>query len=93
VFRKEIVDALRDRRTLATVLLSAVLIGPFVLVLLSGLVATLEERAERRVVVAVGLRSTRRRWPTSSSARPSASSAARPTTRRGCATAGRRIRC
>ena len=56
VFRKEIVDALRDRRTLATVLLSAVLIGPFVLVLLSGLVATLEERAERRVVVAVGLR-------------------------------------
>jgi len=55
VFRKEIVDALRDRRTLATVLLSAVLIGPFVLVLLSGLVATLEERAERRVVVAVGL--------------------------------------
>ena len=55
VFRKEIVDALRDRRTLATVLLSAVLIGPLVLILLSSLVATLEERAERRVVLAVGL--------------------------------------
>ena len=55
VFRKEIVDALRDRRTLLTVLLSAVLVGPLVLTLLSGLVATLEERAERRVVIASGL--------------------------------------
>lgn len=55
VFRKELVDALRDRRTLLTVLLSAVLVGPLVMLLLSGLVATLEERAERRVVVATGL--------------------------------------
>jgi len=55
VFRKEIIDALRDRRTLMTVLLSSVAVGPLVLVLLSGLVAQLEERAEQRVVVAVGL--------------------------------------
>lgn len=55
VFAKEIVDALRDRRTLMTVLLSSVLMGPLVLVLLSGLVASLEERAERRVVLAVGM--------------------------------------
>jgi sodium transport system permease protein len=55
VFRKEIVDALRDRRTLMTVLLSSVAVGPLVLVLLSGLVAQLEERAEQRVVVAAGL--------------------------------------
>ncbi|WP_295640556.1 ABC transporter permease [uncultured Methylibium sp.] len=55
VFAKEIVDALRDRRTLMTVLMSSVLMGPLVLVLLSGLVASLEERAERRVVLAVGM--------------------------------------
>lgn len=55
VFAKEIVDALRDRRTLLTVLLSSVLMGPLVLALLSGLVAGLEERAERRVVMASGL--------------------------------------
>ena len=55
VFMKEIRDALRDRRTLMTVLLSSVLMGPLVLVLLSSLVATLEERAEQRVVVAAGM--------------------------------------
>ena len=55
VFHKEIVDALRDRRTLATVLLSSVLMGPLVLALLSGLVAAMEERADKRVVVTVGI--------------------------------------
>ena len=55
VYRKEIVDALRDRRTLATVLLSSVLMGPLVLALLSGLVASMEERADKRVVVTVGI--------------------------------------
>ena len=46
VFAKEIVDALRDRRTLLVVLLSSVLLGPLVLVALSGLVATLEARRD-----------------------------------------------
>ena len=55
VFRKEIVDALRDRRTLLTVLISSVAMGPLVLALLSGLVSAIEERAERRVVVAAGM--------------------------------------
>jgi len=55
VFAKELIDALRDRRTLLTVLLSSVLMGPLVLVLLSGLIASLETRAERRVMVASGL--------------------------------------
>jgi sodium transport system permease protein len=55
VFRKEIVDALRDRRTLLTVLISAVLMGPFVLLAISGLVASLESNAERREVVVKGL--------------------------------------
>ena len=50
VFAKELVDALRDRRTLATVLLSSVAMGPLVLVLISSLVGNLERRAEARVV-------------------------------------------
>lgn len=54
-FRKEIVDALRDRRTLAMVLVSSVLLGPLVLIALSGLIAALEERAEARIVVIDGL--------------------------------------
>ena len=48
VLRKELTDALRDRRTLATVLVSSVLMGPLVLLAISGLVASLESRAEQR---------------------------------------------
>ena len=55
VFRKEIVDALRDRRTLLMVLLSSVLLGPLVLVAISALVATLETAAEQREVFVAGL--------------------------------------
>lgn len=50
VFRKEMVDALRDRRTLVVVLLSSVLLGPLVMVALSGLVAAFESQAEQREV-------------------------------------------
>lgn len=55
VMAKELVDALRDRRTLMMVLVSAVLLGPLVLVALSSLLASFEERAERRELVAVGI--------------------------------------
>ena len=55
VFRKELVDALRDRRTLLMVLLSSVAIGPLVLVLISTLISGIEKRAEAREVVAVGI--------------------------------------
>ncbi len=55
VYLKELVDALRDRRTLLMVLLSSVAIGPLVLVLVSQLVAGVEQRAEARVVVAHGI--------------------------------------
>ena len=55
VFFKEMVDALRDRRTLAVVLLSSVLMGPLVLVALSGLIASFETRAERREVFVMGI--------------------------------------
>ena len=55
VFRKEWVDALRDRRTLLMVLLSSVAVGPLVLVLVSTLVSGLERRAEARELVVVGI--------------------------------------
>lgn len=54
VLRKELVDALRDRRTLFVVLLSSVALGPVLLWLLSSLVAGVEERAEQRIVSVAG---------------------------------------
>jgi sodium transport system permease protein len=55
ILHKEIVDALRDRRTLLTVLMSSVLMAPLVLLAISGLVASLEANAEQREVVVAGL--------------------------------------
>jgi sodium transport system permease protein len=55
VFCKELLDALRDRRTLLVVLLSSVAIGPVALALLSSLVAQMEERALARVVMVKGI--------------------------------------
>ncbi len=55
VYVKELVDALRDRRTLLMVLISSVLMGPLLLVAISALVATLEAKAERREVVMAGI--------------------------------------
>jgi sodium transport system permease protein len=55
VYVKELLDALRDRRTLLVVLLSSVAIGPLVLVLISTLVAGIEQRAEARLVLVQGI--------------------------------------
>lgn len=55
VFRKELTDALRDRRTLLVVMLSGVLMGPLVLIALSALVAGFEARAEQREVLIDGM--------------------------------------
>lgn len=55
VYCKELLDALRDRRTLLMVLLSSVAIGPLVLVLFSQLVSGIEKRAEARVLVVQGM--------------------------------------
>ncbi|MEO6277642.1 ABC transporter permease subunit [Roseateles sp.] len=55
VFTKELADALRDRRTLLRILIPALLMGPLLLAALSGLIASLEERADRRELMAVGL--------------------------------------
>jgi sodium transport system permease protein len=55
VYLKELIDALRDRRTLATVLLSSVAVGPLVLFLVSTLVGGIEKRSEARNVVVLGI--------------------------------------
>jgi sodium transport system permease protein len=48
VFRKEWLDALRDRRTLMVVFFSSVMLGPLVLWAMSHLFASFESRAESR---------------------------------------------
>ncbi|MFN3304890.1 MAG: ABC transporter permease, partial [Roseateles sp.] len=55
VFAKELADALRDRRTLLRMLLPALLMGPVMLMALSALIASFEERAEKREVMAVNI--------------------------------------
>jgi len=55
VLVKELVDALRDRRTLLAVLVSSVFLGPLALIALSSLVATFEVSAERREVYVAGI--------------------------------------
>jgi sodium transport system permease protein len=55
VYCKELLDALRDRRTLFMVLLSSVAMGPLVLVMVSTLVADVEKRAEARELMVQGL--------------------------------------
>lgn len=55
VFTKEVVDALRDRRTLLRLLVPALLMGPLLLLALSGLIGSLETRAEKREVLVVGM--------------------------------------
>ena len=57
VLKKELVDALRDRRTLLTVLVSSVFMGPLALLAISQLIASLEARAEQREVVVANLAS------------------------------------
>ena len=55
VFRKELRDALRDRRTMLMVLLSAVATGPLMLVLMSVLFSDLQKSAESREIQVVGI--------------------------------------
>jgi sodium transport system permease protein len=54
VFRKELTDALRDRRTWMVVLFSSILAGPISLLLLSKFVASVEENVARREVFIAG---------------------------------------
>ena len=54
VFRKEFIDAMRDRRTWMVVLVSSILAGPVSLLLLSKFVASVEEHVARREVFLAG---------------------------------------
>jgi len=53
VFRKELVDAVRDRRSWLVALTVAMLSGPVVFVLISNFVSGLEERVAQREVIMV----------------------------------------
>ncbi len=55
VFKKEVIDALRDRKTLMAALISSVLMGPLMLVLISTIVSQVETRAEIREVYMAGI--------------------------------------
>lgn len=55
VLRKEVVDAMRDRRTLLRLMIPALLMGPLMLMMMSGLVASFEERAEKREIQVIGI--------------------------------------
>jgi len=55
IFRKEIKDALRDRRTLMTALLSSLLGVPLMLFIFSTVLSQVESQEEKRTVLAVGM--------------------------------------
>jgi sodium transport system permease protein len=55
VFFKELIDALRDRRTLLRLLIPAVLMGPLLLLAISGFISSMQERAEKRELLVVGI--------------------------------------
>lgn len=55
VFRKELLDALRDRKTLTAVLISSLIVGPLMMGVLSTVITRLEQDAEARELYAVGL--------------------------------------
>lgn len=55
IFRKEITDAMRDRRTLAMVLLSSLLILPIMLLVISEIVSQSETQEEKRRVLAANI--------------------------------------
>ena len=55
VLVKELIDGLRDRRTLLRLMIPAVLMGPLLLLAISGLISSLEERADKREVLVAGI--------------------------------------
>ena len=55
IFRKEISDAMRDRRTLMMVLLSALLGVPLVLLIVSEVLSQVESQEDKRLVLAVNI--------------------------------------
>jgi sodium transport system permease protein len=54
VFRKEIMDSLRDRRTITMIVVASILTGPLVLLMLNSFVSKLTDKAEARKVHVYG---------------------------------------
>lgn len=55
VLKKEFNDIIRDTRALLAVSLISILAGPFILLLISNILAEFESRAERRIIVVHGI--------------------------------------
>ncbi len=55
IFRKELTDAMRDRRTLMMVLFSAILFVPLLLVIFSEVMSQVEAQEDKRTVMAVNI--------------------------------------
>jgi sodium transport system permease protein len=55
VFRKEFTDSMRDRRTLLTILITAIAMGPIFLLLMANFVSGLAERGTVRQVMVDGI--------------------------------------
>ncbi|MEY2777872.1 MAG: hypothetical protein RLY30_1970 [Pseudomonadota bacterium] len=60
VFKKELVDAVRDRRTLLAILISSVAMGPFILLMLSSLITSMERQVEAKTILVSSLSSSPR---------------------------------
>ncbi|HTD02853.1 ABC transporter permease [Undibacterium sp.] len=57
IFRKEMIDAMRDRRTLLVVLLSSLLGVPLLLLIVSEVLSQVESQEVKRTVIAVNMKS------------------------------------
>ena len=55
VFRKELTDGLRDRRTLATIFITALLMGPVTMILLANFISGYEHKGELRQLYVDGI--------------------------------------
>lgn len=55
IFRKELIDSVRDRRTIAMILVASILTGPLVLMMLNSFVSKLSDKAEARKVQVHGM--------------------------------------
>ena len=54
VFRKELTDSVRDRRTITMIIVASILTGPLVLWMLSNFISSLSDKAEARKVYVAG---------------------------------------
>ena len=55
IFRKELVDGLRDRRTIMTMLVTGIAMGPIALLMMANYVAGLEEKSAAKTMLVDGI--------------------------------------